>query len=197
MAQDASQTTGAAAAVKAAAPDVGNTHATTEAAGGHEVFPPFNGETFPNQILWLAISFIVLYVVMSRVALPRLGGIIENRKARIDADLAAAEGSREKTDAAIAAYEGALADARRKSQALADETRSKIRADIDDQRKSVEADLAERMSEAERRISATKSEALGQVDQIAADIAHTLVAQLSGPVAEAEITSAVSRAGKE
>ena len=87
-----------------------DTHSTAEvhADESHGVFPPFDPATFPSQLLWLAITFGALYLVMSRVALPRLGGILENRKALIDADLAAADADRMKTDAAIAAYEQAI-----------------------------------------------------------------------------------------
>jgi F-type H+-transporting ATPase subunit b len=196
MAQDAAQGAGINSAVTAAAPAAAPHTASTEAPGG-ELFPPFDAATFPNQLLWLAITFIALYVVMSRVALPRVGSIIDDRRARIDGDLAAADAARQQTDAAIAAYEGALAEARRKSQALADETRSRIRADIEARRQAVETDLAGRMTEAEARISATKAEALGHVQEIAVDTAQALVAQLIGTASAPDIAAAVSQAAKE
>ena len=116
------------------------THATTEAHGGEHdsgVFPPFDPATFPSQLLWLAITFGALYVLMSKVALPRIGSILENRKSIVDADLAAADASRQKTDAAIAAYESALANARSKAQGIANETRDKIQADLSAKRSAV------------------------------------------------------------
>ena len=75
----------------------GEVHATTEAEGGehHETFPPFDATTFASQILWFAITFGALYVLMSKVALPRIGSILENRKSIVDADLAAADASRQ------------------------------------------------------------------------------------------------------
>lgn len=198
MAEEAPQTpaANAMAPMDAAHPTEG-THATTEAAGGHEAFPPFDPNTFGNQLVWLALSFVVLYFVLSRMALPRIGSILEDRKGRIDSDLAAADASRQKTDAAIATYEAALADARKTSQALADETRSKIRADIDAKRKAVEDDLGHRVAEAEARIGRTKAEALGHVTEIAVDTAQALVTQLTGSASSGEVAAAVASVAKE
>src|SRR5689334_3829118 len=93
--------------------------------GGHRTFPPFEKETFASQILWLVIVFIALYVIMARVALPRIGGILEQRKGRIDGDLAQAERLKEESDATFAAYEKVLSDARGRAQSLAGEARAR------------------------------------------------------------------------
>ena len=177
-----------------------DTHATTEAHGGEHdsgVFPPFDPATFPSQLLWLAITFGALYLVMSRVALPRIGGILANRKAIIDADLAAADASRQKTDAAIAAYEAALAAAKSKAQGIANETRESIQADLAAKRSAVEADLTSKVTAAEARISATKTEALTHVDEIATETAQTVVTQLVGDVSADSVRAAVVKASKE
>ena len=114
-------------------------------------------------------ALIVLYVVLSRAALPQISGIIERRKARIDGDLKEAERLKGETDKAISAYETALADARKNAHAIAEETRASIKADIDAKRKVVEDDLSKKMGEAEARITANKQDALGRVSEIAAD----------------------------
>jgi F-type H+-transporting ATPase subunit b len=176
------------------------THATTEAHAGDEhsdVFPPFDPATFPSQLLWLAITFGALYLLMSRVALPRIGGILANRKAIIDADLAAADASRQKTDAAIAAYEAALAAAKAKAQGIANESREAITADLAAKRSAVEADLTAKVTAAEVRISATKTEALTHVDEIATETAQTVVTQLVGDVSADSVRAAVAKASKE
>ncbi|MDY6961657.1 MAG: F0F1 ATP synthase subunit B [Pseudomonadota bacterium] len=176
------------------------THATTEAHGddhGSGVFPPFDPATFPSQLLWLAITFAALYLLMSKVALPRIGGILENRKALIDADLAAADASRQKTDAAIAAYETALAEAKAKAQGIAGESRDAIQADLAAKRSAVEADLAAKVADAEVRINATKAEALTHVDEIAAETAQTVVTQLIGDIPTDSVRAAVAKASKE
>ena len=90
-------------------------------------FPPFEPETFASQLVWLVLIFGALYLLMSRVALPRIGAIIEARRERVEGDLAEASGLKDESDAAIAAYEKALADARGRAQALANETREQAR----------------------------------------------------------------------
>jgi F-type H+-transporting ATPase subunit b len=181
-------------------PAAGELHATTEAHGGEEhsgVFPPFNAETFGGQLIWLVLTFAVLYFVLSRLALPRIGAILDDRKARIDADLATADANRQKTDAAIASYETALADARSKAHAIAEETRDSLRADIEAKRSVVEADLSGKMADAESRIQATKAEALGHVGDIAAETVETVVSQLTGTVTAKEARDAVASVTKE
>jgi len=177
-----------------------DTHATTEAHGGeHEsgVFPPFDPATFPSQLLWLTITFAALYLLMSRVALPRIGGILANRKGIIDADLAAADASRQQTDAAIAAYESALAAAKSKAQGIANETRDAIQADLAAKRSAAEAENVAKVTAAEASISATKAEALTHVDEIATETAQTVVTQLVGDVSADSVRAAVAKASKE
>ena len=178
--------------VEHADPTIG-THATTEAHHDDGVFPPFDPATFPSQLLWLAITFRALYVLMSRVALPRIGGILENRKGLIDADLAAADADRQKTDAAIAAYEKALAEARTRAQGIASETREAIQAELAEKRSAAEADLAAKVTAAEARIAQTKAEALTHVDEIAAETAQAVVGQLVGDVSADSVRAAVAK----
>ncbi|MEO7223021.1 MAG: F0F1 ATP synthase subunit B [Devosia sp.] len=176
----------------------GEAHATTEAEGGHAkiVFPPFDTTTFASQILWFAITFGALYLLMSRVALPQIGSIIDKRKARIEGDLREAERLRGETDKAVAAYEQALADARKNAHSIAEETRSSIKSDLDAKRKVVEDDLSKKVSEAEARITANKNEAMGRVSEIASETATALVTQLTGEANQAEINAAVAEAVK-
>ena len=88
-------------------------------------FPPFDATTFASQLLWLTLTFVALYLLMARVALPRVGAIIENRRQRVAGDLADAQRFKDQSDSAIAAYEKALADARGRAQTLANEAREK------------------------------------------------------------------------
>src|SRR5690348_5670912 len=101
-------------------------------------FPPFNSHTFPSQLIWLALSFIVLYVLMSKLALPRIGSILEEREKHIEGDIAAADRLKKQSEEAIAAYEKALADARANAQAIAAETRAKQLAEAEAARKKLE-----------------------------------------------------------
>lgn len=169
--------------------------ASTEASA--DVFPPFDPASFGGQLLWLAITFAALYFLMSRVALPRIGSILETRRTRIEGDLKEAERLRQETEKAAAAYEAALAEARKNAHGIAEETRAGIKADIDGRRADVEATLAKRVSEAEARILADKDAALANVGSIAAETAQALVAKISGNVTAAEAKAAVAAVSKE
>lgn len=172
------------------------THASTEAHS--EVFPPFDTTTFGPQLIWLAIAFAALYLLMSRVALPRVGSILETRRTRIEGDLKEAERLRQETEKAAAAYEAALTEARRNAHTIAEETRASIRQDIDNRRADVESRLAARVSEAEGRIAATKTAALANVADIATETAEAVVSKILGQsVSTQDIRDAVVQANKE
>jgi F-type H+-transporting ATPase subunit b len=174
------------------------TTAHTEASGGHKApFPPFQSETFVSQLFWLAITFVALYLLASRLLLPRVGGIIDARANRIDGDLAEAQRFKTEADAANAAYEKALADARSRAQALANTTREKQQAEADSKRKAHEQQLDAKLAEAEKTIAATKVAAMGNVRGIATDAAAAIVKRLTGtePSGQA-VTTAVSEALK-
>lgn len=155
-----------------------NTH--TEVPGKKAPFPPFQGETFPSQLFWLVICFVALYVLLSRVALPRLGGVIAARNAKIESDLEAANRLRNDSETAQASYEKALADARAKAQALAAESQAKAAAEAEAQRKQLEDGLKAKLEAAEKQIAATKTAAMANVRGIAVDTAGLIVERLTG-----------------
>lgn len=173
------------------------THAGTEApsaphGGG---FPPFKSETYPSQLLWFAISFVALYVLVARLALPRMRAILADRRTRIDADFAEAARMKTEADAAVAAHEKALADARARAHAIAAETRERLAAESDAHRKSVEHELAARLAEAEKSISASKAAAMANVRGVAVETAGAIVARLIGtPPESGAVAKAVDRA---
>ena len=148
--------------------------------GGPKQFPPFNKETFASQLVWLAITFVALYLLMSRVALPRVGGILEARSQKIAGDLAEAEKLKQQSEAAVAAYEKALGEARGRAQAIASQTRDKLMAEADARRKTLEAKLNERLAEAEKAIDTTRRTAMANVKGIATETAGAIVERLIG-----------------
>lgn len=174
------------------------THAGTEISGDAHgeaagVFPPFDPTTFASQLLWLALTFGLLYLIMSKIALPRISEILEVRRDRIEGDIAEADRLRQQTDKAIASYEEELAKAKANAHVIAQETRDRIAAETAASRADVEADLAGKMAQAEARIGKMKDDALTKVDEIAADTAQTLVATLFGKVTKAQAVAAVSK----
>jgi F-type H+-transporting ATPase subunit b len=158
------------------------TNAATQASGdAHAVgFPPFETETFGGQLLWLTITFAVLYILLSRLVLPRLSGIIEGRRERIASDLDKAAAMKTRAEEAGAAYEKSLSEAKGRAQALAQETRSMLAAETDARRRALEADLAKRLAEAEATIASKKRQAMDNVRGIAVEIAATIVERLTG-----------------
>jgi len=162
-------------------------------AGGKTPFPPFQTETYPSQLLWLAITFGLFYYLMSKVALPRIASILEVRSDRIAQDLDEANRLKDESDAAIAAYEQDLADARSRAHTIAQEARDTAKAEADASREAVEAELAAKLAEAEKSIAATRDAAMSEVSTIAESSAEEIIKQLlGGKVTKAEIASAVS-----
>src|SRR5215472_3344794 len=167
-------------------------HTAVPAEGHKAGFPPFQRETFASQLVWLVITFVVLYAVVAKFALPRVGGIFAARRERVESDMARARGLREEADAALAAYEKALADAHSRGQAIASETHTKLTAEGEARRKSLEAELNAKLAEAEKAIAATKQSAMANVRSIAADAATAIVERLIGTApAERAVAAAV------
>jgi len=146
----------------------------------HGTFPPFEKDTFASQLLWLAIFFVALYFIAYKLALPRLGSIIADRRKRISDDLAEAARMKDAADAAIATYERELADARARALAIAAETRDKVNAEAEANRKSAEAALQAKVVKAEQTIAATRTAAMANVQGIAQEATIAIVARLTG-----------------
>jgi F-type H+-transporting ATPase subunit b len=160
---------------------------------GGGAFPPFDPSTFAPQLIWLAITFAALYFVMSRIALPNIGSVLEERRDRIKRDLDQAERMKAETDAALKAYEQALADARGKAQGIAKETRDTLAAETEGERQRADQQIAVKVAETEKRIGETKVRALASVSEIAVDTAGYIVSQLIGKdVPAAEIKAALT-----
>jgi F-type H+-transporting ATPase subunit b len=172
-------------------------HTEVPAEGHKAGFPPFQRETFASQLVWLTITFVVLYAVVAKFALPRVGGIFAARRERVEADMARARGLREEADAALAAYEKALADAHSRGQAIASETHTKLTAEGEARRKALEAELNAKLAEAEKAIAGTKQSAMANVRSIAAEAAAAIVERLIGAApAEPAVAAAVDDALK-
>jgi F-type H+-transporting ATPase subunit b len=174
------------------------TTAHTQAPSEHKgPFPPFDSSTFASQLVWLVITFVLLYALMAKVALPRVSSIIVQRQNRIDDDLAQANAFKAQSDAALAAYEKALADARARAQGIAGEMRDKQAAETGATRKKLEEQLNAKLAEAEKIIGASKEAAMANVRNIAADAAKAIVQLLIGTTpADSAVAAAVKDALK-
>jgi F-type H+-transporting ATPase subunit b len=169
------------------------TTAHTEADGGHKApFPPFQKDTFASQLVSLVVAFVALYLIVSRIALPRVGSVIDARQNAIEGDLSAAQKLRDESDGALKAYESELAAARSRAQAIGSETREKLSAASEAERKTLEERLSVKLAEAEKTIASTREAAMSNVRGIAADAAAAIVQRLTGVVPDGKsVDSAV------
>lgn len=155
--------------------------AHTEAEGGHKApFPPFQKDTFASQLVSLLIAFVALYLIVSRIALPRVGKTIDDRQNKIEGDLADAQKLKDESDTALRAYETELAMARSRAQAIGAENREKLNAASEAERKALEGRLSHKLTEAEKTIASTRQKAMSNVRGIAADAAAAIVQRLTG-----------------
>ncbi len=151
-----------------------------EAQHGKKPFPPLDPTHFASQLIWFAIAFGALYLIMSRVALPKIGAVIDERRLRIRRDLDEAERLKGETEKALKAYEQAVAEARGNAGRIAQETRDKLKSEVDAERGRVDKEIGERIAKAEAQIKSATASAMSKVSDIATDTAETIVNELVG-----------------
>lgn len=163
-------------------------HAAADSAPG---MPQLDFATFPNQIFWLLVTLVVIYLVLSRVALPRIAAILAERQSTITNDIAAAEDLKAKAVEAEAAYNQALADARAEAQRIVAEAKAEIQADLDDAIAKADSEIAAKAAESEKAIAEIRAGALESIQAVATDTAAELVAVLGGKADAADVATAV------
>lgn len=147
---------------------------------GHSGFPPFATHTYPSQIFWLVITFVLLLVFVWAVVVPRIGGTIAERKRRIADELAKAEHDRREAEETWSTYQNAIVEARQHARSLIEETRSHVRADIERAEKSADSEADAELAKAEARLAALRAEAREHIRRAAAEAAAGIVARLIG-----------------
>lgn len=158
-------------------------HAPDAAAHGGEHaggLPQLNPATFPTQIFWLALTFITLYYLLSKKALPRVAEVLEERQERISRDLSKAASLKEEAEAVMAQVDKSLAGARSEAQAVIAQVAAEIDANNQARQAKLNADITERLRTAEANIAAAKEQALANVRSVAADIARDVAGRLAG-----------------
>jgi len=165
---------------------------TTEAAGAAPGMPQLDFTTFPNQIFWLVVTLVVIYMVLSRVALPRIASVLAERQGTITNDIAAAEELKNKAAEAEAAYDQALLDARAEAQKIVVEAKAEIQAELDVELQKADAQIAAKTAESAAAIAEIRDGAVKSVTQVAKDTAKELVAAMGGSADAKTITAAVN-----
>ncbi|MGR3621919.1 F0F1 ATP synthase subunit B' [Pseudophaeobacter sp.] len=168
-------------------------HGAAEAAQGSAPgMPQLDFSTFGNQIFWLAIALVAIYLILSRVALPRIAAVLAERQGTITNDLAAAEDLKAKAVEAEDAYNKALADARAEAQRIAADARAEIQVGLDEAIAKADEQIAVKAAESEKAIAEIKAGALESVKEVAADTAEALVSALGGKADAKAIAAAVA-----
>ena len=163
-------------------------HMAAEAAG----MPQLNFETFGNQIFWLAITLIVIFFILTRIALPRIAAILAERQGTITNDLAAAEDLKAQAHEAEEVYKQALADARVEAQNIVAATKAEIKAELDEATAKADAEISAKAAEGEKAIAEIRDGAVKSINAVAKDTAKALVASLGVDADARTITSAVT-----
>jgi F-type H+-transporting ATPase subunit b len=152
--------------------------------------PQLNVEDFAPQLFWLTIWFIVLYVLMNKVGLPRIAAVLERRRQQREDDLTRAARLKTEAEEASAAFQRTMSEARAQAQAVLKETTDRLAADAAERQRLLAAQLAEQIDAAERQIAATKEQALSEVRGIAIDVGRSVVEKLTGSAPDAARLSA-------
>jgi F-type H+-transporting ATPase subunit b len=160
--------------------------------------PQLDIATFPPQLIWLGLTFVVLYITMSRVALPRISQVLEERQHKIDDNLKKAETLKEEAEAAAQAYEAALADARSKAHEIMLETHNAIAEKAAKTQSDVSAKLEQKIKDAEAGILEAKDAAMAGLSDVAAEVALSAAQRVSGEtLSEADVAKVVSAVMEE
>jgi F-type H+-transporting ATPase subunit b len=160
--------------------------------------PQLDVSTFAPQLVWLAITFVVLYLLMSKLGLPQVNAIIETRRKRLDDDLARAAEIKAAAEAVVATYQRTLAEARARAQAAVKERTDQFAAEAAEQQRQLAEALAEQTRAAEREIGAAKERAFAEIRNVAVDVARSVTEKLTGSAADAaKLAPAVDRAMAE
>ncbi len=168
------------------------------AGGGHgeASFPPFDPVNFTPMLIWLSLSFGLLYLLMAKIALPRVQSILDARAEKIAKDIGEANAFRAQSEEAAAAHDKTIADAKAKALALAQETHARLNAETEANRRALEAELNARLAASETQIVAMKATAMGNVEAIASEAAAAIVQHITGKPADEEAVARAIAASK-
>ena len=166
----------------------------TEAQGGGEAvgMPQLDFSTFPNQIFWLVVTLVVIYLILSRVALPRIGAVLAQRRGTITNDIAAAEDLSRKAAEAEEARLNDLAEARAQAAKIVDQMKAEIQAELAEALAQADEEIGAKTADSERRIGEIRASAQESVAEVARDVAKDIVTMLGGKADGRTVTAAVN-----
>ncbi len=160
--------------------------------------PQLDPSVFPTQLFWLVLTFVLLYLILSKVALPRVTEVRQSRQVRIESDLGKAESLKNEAETALADYERTIAEATAMAQEAVREAARKMSEEAEKQRDALADKLTEQLAEAEQRIADEKARAIGDIGAIAGDLAQAAASRLAGgEIGQDEANAAVAAVMRE
>ena len=171
-------------------------HAAEAAGYGEKTsggMPQLDITTFPNQIFWLTVSLVIIYLILSRIVLPRIESVLSERQGTITGDLSAAEELKQKAVEAEDAYKKALADARTEANRIIAETKAEIQADLDAAIAKADAEIAAKSARSEKAIAEIRASAQDAIKEVAKDTAKEIVATFGVKADAKAISAAISQ----
>lgn len=147
---------------------------------GSSGLPQFDPSSYPGQLFWLAIVFLVLYVVFARNILPALSSTIESRREHIQSDLETAEKMKEDAESVQAAYEEALNEATSKASDLMMSTEQKVKDKAQKKLAALQSKSLEKIQETEASIEEAKAKSMLEMNNIAAEVASKAAEKIVG-----------------
>ncbi len=172
---------------------VSTASATAMAAEGG--MPQLDYHLFAPQLVWLAIAFLALYLVMSKLAVPAISDTLAKRQGKIQGDLDAAEKANEETRALVASYEKRMADTREDARKLVRERGESDSTAAAARLSALQDKLAVQIGEAEKRIAKQRDDVMAGLEGMAQDIGLDVYSKLAGqPADPAALTAKISAA---
>jgi F-type H+-transporting ATPase subunit b len=159
--------------------------------------PQFDPSTFASQAFWLVVTFAFLYVLMAQIALPKIGAVLDERQRRIDDNLDKAAQLKHEAETAVAAYQKALAESRAHAQAVIKDTTDRLAAEAEHHRQELAVRMEEQVKAGESRIAAAKTTAIGDLRDVAAEVAAAVVSRLLGASESAAVAGAIAKVLEE
>ncbi len=171
----------------------------TDANGANDAvgMPQLDFATFPNQIFWLVVTLVVIYLILSRVALPRIAAVLAERRGTITNDISRAEELNLKAEEAEKAYQKALADARAEANRIIEKAKADMQEQLDEAMQRADAEIAARTAESEKRIAAIRASAADAVEDVAKDTVREVLSSLGQPADGRTVNAAVTARLKE
>jgi F-type H+-transporting ATPase subunit b len=160
--------------------------------------PQLQPNDFAPQLVWLAITFALLYFALARLALPRIEQVLGERKSRIGGDLEKAREAQQQSEKAMERYEAEIAAAKAKGQAAVRSAREKLEAELSEKRGALDHQIAAKNAETEERVQGLLERASSNMEAMTAGVVNDIVKEFAGvEVSDDEVRAALRHSLKE